>query len=311
MSKKAGGGTRRSDGSDRFELLVGEDGGLVVVEYRHGDSPSFNPIKMPGAAQAAIPLQRLTTRHGWDDLVLDAAARDEIETLLAWVRHQDRLLGEWDLGRRLGPGYRALFHGPAGTGKALTAALLGQQLDATVYRVDLSAIISKYIGETEKNLSAVVELAPAILFVDATPFLGADHAPQRSPDDRAANRQVSYLLRRLEDYAGVAVVAADVDALADVSWCRHFQSVVHFPIPDAELRGRLWRDAFAGKPYPLADDVDLAALARDHELTGGAIAEVLRFACLQAVRREVSEIRAADVQRGVERELRKLGTSAS
>lgn len=298
---------------------------VLRLEQRHTDEPPLSAALQLSAEYRErltsgrayqppfgpeFPAQRLTTAYTWDDLVLDPAAREEVDDLLAWVRHEELLMRGWRLERRLKAGYRSLFYGPPGTGKTLTASLLGQATQRPVYRIDLSKVVSKYVGETEKNLASLFDHAQHqawILFFDEADSLFGKRTESRNANDRAANQQVSYLLQRIEDFPGLVILATNLRSHLDDAFARRFQSTIHFPMPDETQRLRLWRDNFEDKPYALASDVDLKRLARDHELSGGSIVNVLRYACLKAVVRERQEIRAADLLQGVRRELHKEG----
>lgn len=252
--------------------------------------------------------QRITTPLAWQDLVLDARVRDEIEMIARWVRHSNTLLETWGLARRLKPGYRSLFCGPPGTGKTLAACLLGKAAGLAVYRIDLSRVLSGWIGETEKNLAALFDHAAAhdwILFFDEADALSGKRTESRSANDRAHNQQVAYLLQRIEDYPGIVILETTLRSHMDEAFIRRFQSVIHFPMPDAEQRLRLWRDMFSDAGFALAADVDFERLAADHELTGGGIVNVLRHAALLAAERKPPVVRADDLRQAVQREIRK------
>jgi SpoVK/Ycf46/Vps4 family AAA+-type ATPase len=179
-----------------------------------------------------------------------------------------------------------------------------------VYRVDLSRVVSKYIGETEKNLAGLFDRAENhrwILFFDEADSLFGKRTDSRTANDRYANQQVSYLLQRIEDFPGIVVLATNARTFLDEAFTRRFQSIVQFRMPAPPARERLWRDSFADKPYPLAAEVDLRRLASDHELAGGSIINVLRFACLKAVVRQPQEIQPQDLFEGIQRELHKEG----
>lgn len=301
---------------------------LLRLQRRHLDEPALAAILEVSAEgverlttgesydppfSAEFPAQRITTPYQWDDLVLEPSSREEIEGILAWIRHQGELLDGWGLAKRLKPGFRALFHGPPGTGKTLTAGLLGQETGLPVYRIDLSKVISKYIGETEKNLANLFDQARHrdwILFFDEADSLFGARTESRTANDRAANQQIAYLLQRIEDFPGVVLLATNLQSHVDEAFLRRFQAMIHFPIPEPAQRLRLWKDHFADKPYPLAADVDLEELARRYEISGGGIVNVLRFACLRAITHRPQEIRAVDLRRGIRRELHKAGDLA-
>jgi DNA polymerase III delta prime subunit len=266
-------------------------------------APRFGP---------AFPAQRLETAYEWDDLVLGESVRAEIEDVLAWVKHERVLMRDWGLARHVKPGYRALFHGPPGTGKTVTAAVLGKTLDLPVYRVDLSRVVSKWIGETEKNLAALFDQAAEggmILFFDEADALFGKRGDTRSANDRHANQQIAYLLQRIEECPGVVILASNLKGNIDAAFARRFQAMVYFPMPDAEARQRLWEGAFAGLPDGRIESRNFAAIARKHELSGGSIVNVLRHACTQAAAREAA-IGESDLKAGIARELLKEGRHA-
>jgi hypothetical protein len=260
----------------------------------------------------SFPAKLITTRLAWSDLVLGPEALEEIESINTWIRHSTALLRDWQLDKAIKPGYRSLFFGPPGTGKTLTATLIGQAADADVYRIDLSMVVSKYIGETEKNLAQVFDQAQNrdwILFFDEADALFGKRTTTNSSNDRHANQEVSFLLQRVEDFPGTVILATNLKSNIDEAFARRFQSMVHFPMPDAEQRLRLW-EGMVKHTRRLADDVDLEHLAEHHELSGGAIANVVRFGAISALQGRRSLITAADLHKGIVKELRKEGRTA-
>ncbi len=257
----------------------------------------------------AFPAKRTTTRLDWDDLVLPPEVMEEVESVSAWLRHSGTIMDGWGLGRALKPGYRCLFWGPPGTGKTLTATLIGASIEAEVYRIDLSMVVSKYIGETEKNLANVFDQAQNkrwILFFDEADALFGTRTQTTSSNDRHANQEISYLLQRVEDFPGLVILATNLRANIDDAFARRFQSVVHFPMPDAELRLRLW-EGLVRSGCRIDDSVDLPELAERHELSGGAILNVVRHGAIQALRRGRDAVGMADLVDGIRKELRKEG----
>lgn len=255
-----------------------------------------------------FPAQRVTTPLTWDDLVLDYPVLDQLEEMRTWLTHQDDIMADAHLRRHLKPGYRALFYGPPGTGKTLTACLLGQVTGHEVYRVDLSMIVSKYIGETEKNLARVFDTAERrqwILFFDEADALFGKRSTATTANDRHANQEIAYLLQRIEDFAGVIVLASNLKGNVDEAFARRFQAMIHFPLPGPDEREKLWRQAFA-HAVPLADDVDFRALAEQHKVAGGAIINVLRYCVLVGLQR-AKPVMLDDIRRGLQRELAKEG----
>ena len=256
-----------------------------------------------------FPAKLIETQLGWDDLVLDPDVMEEVEAIITWARHGDTLMRDWQLDKALKPGYRCLFFGPPGTGKTLTATLIGDKVGADVYRIDLSMVVSKYIGETEKNLAQVFDQAQHrrwILFFDEADALFGKRTATSNSNDRHANQEVSYLLQRVEDFPGTVILASNLKGNIDDAFARRFQSAVYFPMPDAEQRLRLW-EGMVRHTGRLDVDVDLTDFAERHELAGGAIANVVRFGAINAMQAGRDRILAADLRRGIAKELRKEG----
>ena len=262
--------------------------------------------------RADAPARRLTTRLSWDDLILPARTRHDVGEILDWMEYGDGLRRHPAVARLIPPGYRSLFYGPPGTGKTLTAALLGQRAGREVYRVDLSLVVSKWVGETEKNLADVFDEAEDcgwILFFDEADALFGKRTDVSHAQDRYANQQVSYILQRVEEFGGVVVLASNLRGNIDSAFSRQFQSMIRFPVPGPDERRRLWQNAIGGLGN-LDPEVDPARLAERHELTGGAIVNVLRHALLHAARRGDDRLALADLEAGIGRELRKDGRTA-
>ncbi|MFV0299882.1 MAG: ATP-binding protein [Paracoccus sp. (in: a-proteobacteria)] len=258
-----------------------------------------------------FPARRLTTQLGWDDLVVPRALRDQLEHILAWQRGRRTILEDWGLGRHFGPGFKALFHGPPGTGKTLTATLLGQRTGLDVYRVDLSMVVSKYIGETEKNLGVIFDMAAErdwILFFDEADALFGNRTATSSANDRFANQEVSYLLQRIEECQSLVILASNLRANIDDAFFRRFQIAVGFSRPDEAERLQLWRNITA--TLPLAADVGISGLAAGHDLTGAAITNIARHAAITALRGGKAEICDRDFRLAITAEMRKEGRTA-
>lgn len=258
---------------------------------------------------SAFPAKRIDTALDWADLVLADHIFDEVEEIKAWIEHRHTLLHDWQLAKKIKPGFRSLFYGPPGTGKTLTASLLGKTTGLDVYRVDLSLVVSKYIGETEKNLSNVFDQAQSqdwILFFDEADALFGKRTQTSSSNDRYANQEVSYLLQRVEDFPGVVILATNLKSNIDEAFSRRFQSMIYFPMPGPDERLRLWSNAFS-EQCRLEEEVDLRRVAEEYELAGGAIINVSRFASLMALRRGSDVIRLRDIRHGIRREFSKDG----
>ena len=259
----------------------------------------------------AFPAKRLTTSLTWEDLVLAPETQDEVAHLRAWMENSREILGQWNLERAVRPGYRCLFYGPPGTGKTLTASLIGASAGLDVYRIDLSMVVSKFIGETETNLAEVFDQAQRrdwILFFDEADALFGKRTQTSSSNDRHANQEVAYLLQRVEDFPGMVILATNLKSNIDEAFARRFQSVVFFPMPGPDERLRLWRGLLPD-PSRLEEDVDLESIAEEHELAGGALINVVRYAAVNAFRQGRNRIGSCDLKNGIARELLKEGRS--
>jgi len=254
-----------------------------------------------------FPAKKITTGFDWADVVLHPRTMNQVQDIAVWLLHQDKIRDDANLGIKIKPGYRVLFYGPPGTGKTLTAALLGKQHGKDVYRIDLSQIVSKFIGETEKNLESIFKKAETkdwILFFDEADALFGKRTNVQSAHDKYANQEVSYLLQRVEDYPGLMILASNFKSNLDEAFLRRFHSVVHFPMPNAQERFDLWKKTL---PASLAIDksVDLADLADQYELSGASILNAIHYAALQSFSRNDGLLFHADLLDGVKKEFLK------
>jgi len=305
---------------DRQSILIQEQ--VLMLNETEDHMPMLNGIlgisnrwlryfltgKKPGLEHSAsFPAQKIETRMDWADIVLDDMVMEQVTEILTWLQHGKVLLNDWGLQKKIKPGYRALFYGPPGTGKTLTATLIGKATQRDVYKIDLSMIISKYIGETEKNLSKVFDIAEHkdwILFFDEADALFGKRTAANSSNDRHANQQTAYLLQRIEDFPGVVILASNLRANMDEAFSRRFQSIIHFAMPSAEERYELWKGAFS-ETCTLHPDIDLQAIAAEYELAGGAIINVLRYCALSAIRRGDTVVTKQELLTGLRREFKK------
>lgn len=256
-----------------------------------------------------FPAKRITSRLEWKDLVLGDSTEQEINQLITWIEHSEEILENFGLQKNLKRGYRALFYGPPGTGKTLTATLIGAKVGMDVYRVDLSQVISKYIGETEKNLSNIFDQAEHrnwILFFDEADSLFGARTQTNNSNDRAANQEISYLLQRVEDFPGIVILASNLRSNIDEAFSRRFQNTVYFPMPEPAERLRLWKNIFS-KEAILEDDVDLSYFAEKYALAGGALTNVARYAALSATQEKRMQISNDDITKALANELHKEG----
>jgi SpoVK/Ycf46/Vps4 family AAA+-type ATPase len=217
--------------------------------------------------------QRLDAKASWDDLVLPAEETGILRQITAQVAQRGKVYGGWGFGKAMnrGLGISALFAGDSGTGKTMAAEVIANELKLNLYRIDLSAVVSKYIGETEKNLCRLFDGAEdggAILFFDEADALFGKRSEVKDSHDRFANIEINYLLQRIESYRGVAILATNMKSALDAAFLRRLRFSVRFPFPSKADRSQIWRRAFPAQA-PL-QDVDFEHLAR-FNLTGGAI----------------------------------------
>jgi SpoVK/Ycf46/Vps4 family AAA+-type ATPase len=264
-------------------------------------------------AQNGVGLDRLA-RHvspeaTWADLVLPPDALSGLQHLADRVAHRDRLLDDWALRRGGGRGeaVTALFVGESGTGKTLAAEVIAGALALDLYVIDLSTVVDKYVGETEKNLERVftgAEGVNGVLFFDEADALFGKRSEVSDARDRYANIEVAYLLQRMESFDGLAILATNLKANLDEAFARRLSLVVEFNQPDAPERRRLWDKSFGA--VPLGDDVDLDFCAEAFRLAGGDIRNVaVTAACFAAAGSQV--VTMLDLIRAIQLEYRKLG----
>lgn len=217
--------------------------------------------------------ERIEPRAGWDELVLPPDRRDQLREIAAQLRHARQVHEDWGWAARgeRGLGVAVLFAGPSGTGKTMAAEVLAGSLRLDLFRIDLSQVVSKYIGETEKNLRRIFEAAEAsgaILLFDEADALFGKRSEVKDSHDRYANLEISYLLQRMEAYRGLAILTTNLKSALDPAFLRRLRFVVDFPFPDAALREELWRRIFPpGTPVAEADPERLGRLA----VSGGTI----------------------------------------
>lgn len=323
-----------NDLQKRFEVARYFDGesllmvrGVLLLEHKSPDEPFMSgALRMSSEYLNRVttgvhhkpdysmnfPAKLITSRLAWDDLVLPLEVMMEIENIVTWVKHSNTIMQEWGLEKVIKPGYRSLFYGPPGTGKTLTASLIGSSVGADVYRIDLSMVVSKYIGETEKNLANVFDQAESknwILFFDEADALFGKRTQANSSNDRYANQEISYLLQRVEDFPGVVILASNIKANIDEAFSRRFQSIVYFPMPDSEHRLLLW-ERILGTTENIDLDISLERLAEKYELSGGAITNVVRYGAISSIQGNRTKMNEEDLIEGVTKELRKEGKTA-
>ncbi len=199
-----------------------------------------------------FPAKNISTKMDWSDLILNQKTKQQIQDIKIWLDHNTSFMNDWGMEKKIKPGYRALFYGPSGTGKTLTATLLGKQFQKEVYRIDLSQVVSKYIGETEKNLEKIFNKAENkdwILFFDEADALFGKRSTVQNAHDKYANQEVSYLLQRVEDFPGLIILASNFKSNIDQAFIRRFNAIIHFPMPNADERHAIWKTSATVKSF--------------------------------------------------------------
>jgi ATP-dependent 26S proteasome regulatory subunit len=254
--------------------------------------------------------RRLDTRQTWDDLVVPPKQAQQLREIVRTLRHRDQVFGSWGFDGKLrsGRGIGVLFAGQSGTGKTMAAAILARELELDLYQIDLASVVSKYIGETEKNLSRIfqsAETSNAILLFDEADAIFGKRSEVRDAHDRYANIEVAYLLQRMEAYEGIIILSTNLKSNLDDGFARRLQHSIEFPFPDAGHRERIWRKAFP-QDAPMDAAVDFGFMAQQFELSGGNIRNIALAAAFLAAE-EKSAIRMEHVILSTERELNKIG----
>jgi hypothetical protein len=293
-----------------IQRTVAVAGRLAILD----DSPvALAHLRAAARSQASPRLERLARRIqpgvAWPDLVLNRTTQADLELLVVRMRHQERVLDEWGLRRRSGhaEGVTALFAGGSGTGKTLAAEVVAAELGLDLYVIDLSTVVDKYIGETEKNLEQIfteAEGVNGVLFFDEADALFGKRSEVSDARDRYANTEIAYLLQRIETFDGLAILATNLKANIDEAFLRRLAAVVDFPDPDSALRRRLWSLHLGSVPSD--GHLDLDFLARAFTLSGGGIRNVSVTAAFIAAARD-GRVGMADLVHGVAVEYRKLG----
>jgi hypothetical protein len=261
----------------------------------------------PGLASLA---HKIEARYTWDDIVLPDDQVAMLREIIATVRGRPTVLETWGVGQKLASsaGVTILFAGPPGTGKTMAAEVIASELQLDLYRIDLSTVVNKYVGETEKNLGRIFDEAAssnAILFFDEADAIFGKRSEVKDAHDRYANIEVSYLLQRMETYDGVTVLATNLRANLDEAFSRRLQFAIDFPFPDEAYRLRIWQALFP-PDVPRAPDLDLALMARRFKLAGGNIRNIIISAAYLAAS-DGGQVTMNHLLHGARRELQKMG----
>ncbi len=276
----------------------------------------FEAARFHSNHQLSTMADKILPRYSWTDLILPETPISMLHEMVGMIKSRPQVLEEWGLGKKLtsSMGVSALFTGPPGTGKTLAAQIIAHELGIDLYRIDLSTVISKYVGETEKNLERIfneAQTSNAILFFDEADTIFGKRSEVKDAHDRYANIEVGYLLQRMEAYDGVAILATNLRANLDEAFTRRLQFIINFPFPEEEYRRQIWQ-VLLPPGMPMDDEVDLGLLAKRFKLAGGSIRNCIVTAAFLAADENGPDnsktcVGMKHLMHGVKRELQKMG----
>ncbi len=248
--------------------------------------------------------------YNWNDLILPERAQNLLKQICDQIKQQYKVFNLWGFDKKLpyGKGLSALFSGPPGTGKTMAAQVIANEIQLDLYKVDLSTVISKYIGETEKNLSHIfreAENSNSILFFDEADAIFGKRTEISDAHDRYANIEVSYLLQKMEEYNGIVILASNFRSNMDDAFMRRIRFIIEFPFPDEESRLKIWKIHFP-EQAPVAEDIDYSFLAKQFSIPGGNIKNVILNAAFQAAKCDTA-IAMEHIIEGTKHEYEKIG----
>ncbi|HEX7313610.1 MAG TPA: AAA family ATPase [Pyrinomonadaceae bacterium] len=306
---------RQIAGAVRDAVLKARLRGAASPSNLHQASrPTARELFAAARAQSRHELSALAAkvepRYEWEDIQLPDDQLEQLREICAQAACGHVVYGEWGFGRKMtaGRGVVALFSGPPGTGKTMAAEVIANELRLDLFKIDLSQIVSKYIGETEKNLDRIFREARrsnAVLFFDEADALFGKRSEVKDAHDRYANIEIGYLLQKIEEFDGIAILATNLRQNMDEAFVRRMRVIVEFPFPDEEYRRRIWESVFPSET-PLGDDVNFGALARTIRLAGGHIKNIALASAFYAAA-DGRVIRAPHLMRAARREYQKLG----
>ncbi|BDD07446.1 ATP-binding protein [Aureibacter tunicatorum] len=279
---------------------------LAEVDIKATESPLFKPLEPTSKLlkmldlqndsqeqqsmeneQEKFPAKLITTKLEWSDIVFNSKTSEKLNEAVSYHYHKDTLAQEMGFGKHMKKGIRIIFHGPSGTGKTLTATALGKKLGKPVYRVDVPNIVSKYIGETNKNLEQLFAMAEGkdwILFFDEGDALLGKRSSQQSDHKSShyANQEIAYLLQRIEDFDGIIIIATNLKQNMDSAFMRRFELSIPFELPDYENRQKLWETYWPSR-LQKSDDLDLTQIVKANKLSAASIINVLKRISLKCI----------------------------
>jgi len=292
------------DARNRAMIRVGGGDGRISMEDLYESCRAWSNQRLKSMAQKIRPHYR------WTDIVLPSDKFQQLREICNYVKFRQTVYYDWGFDRKLslGKGLNIFFSGPSGTGKTMAAEIISDELQLDLYKIDLSCVVSKYIGETEKNLSRIfkeAETSNAILFFDEADALFGKRSEVRDSHDRYANIEINYLLQKMEEHEGIVILATNFRKNVDEAFNRRVHFSVDFPFPDEKYRVRIWQNIFP-QMTPKSQDIDYKFLARKFSLSGGNIKNIaLNAAFLAAEKSE--KVGMEHIIRATKREFQKMG----
>ena len=281
---------------------------LVKVAFKPTGGEVDTAVRRLASGKIDQLTRRVRPQRGWDDIVIPPERLVQLQEIVSRYRHRGTVYDDWGFRSDKSTGIIGLFHGPSGTGKTLAAEIVAGDLGLDLFKLDLSAVVSKYIGETEKNLEEIFEAAAAasgVLLFDEADSLFGKRGEVQDARDRYANMEVSYLLQRVETYDGIVILTTNFQKNIDAAFLRRIHVSIEFQIPEPAERLAIWKSGFPNSA-PLADDIDLDFLAQNFKIAGGSIHNVTVYAAFLAAE-TAGKITMAHVIGSLKREYQKLG----
>jgi ATP-dependent 26S proteasome regulatory subunit len=307
--------------ASKFQFTVGkihqaiaETGHNALLRQQPNASATLEDLYRACRSQSSTNLSTLAQKvkplYTWKDIVLSQDTLQHLKEICLHVKHRQRVFSDWNFDKRisLGKGTSALFSGPPGTGKTMAAEIIANELGLDLYKIDLSTVVSKYIGETEKNLSRIfqeAEQSNAILFFDEADALFGKRSEVKDSHDRYANIEINYLLQKMEEYEGIVIMASNFQKNIDEAFTRRLRFIIEIPFPDRHYRARIWRNIFPAE-MPRTKDIEFDFLAAKFEISGGNIKNIaLNAAFLAAENSGIVSMK--HIIRATKREFQKMG----
>ena len=288
----------------------------IIRAVTKNNSVDYAQLVKACQAQSNQRLMNLATRippgYHWDDLILPDETKQVLQTVCHQVNHKFNVFSQWGFDEkvRYGRGLSVLFCGSPGTGKTMAAQVIANQLSLDLYKIDLSSVVSKYIGETEKNLDQVfteAETSNAVLFFDECDALFGKRTEVSDAHDRYANLEVSFLLQKMEEYDGIVILATNLRGNMDDAFIRRIRFIIEFPFPDAVSREQIWRRSFPQKA-PQDSNIPFDTLAHKIKLAGGNIKNIVLNAAFHASQQD-DAIGLRHILQSAKSEYQKIGKS--